>query len=163
MKINTKYFGEMEVDKAKIIFFPHGLVAFHELKEYCLVESGSEKVPFCWLQAVDRPDLAFVLINPFLFKPDYDFELSAEHEEELGIEQAEDVAVFSIVVLPGEIEKMSANLLAPVVINTRTRKGKQVVLQDPRYSTRHYILEEMHKSRGGEGAGDNAGTDEKKR
>lgn len=161
MKVNTRIFGEVEVSEDKIIDFPHGLVAFHETRQYCILESGEERSPFCWLQSVERPELAFVIINPFLFKADYDFELSEENEEELEVRGPEDIAVFSITVIPGDIRKMSANLLAPVIINTRTRKGKQIILQDKRYSTRHYILEEMQKSYG-EGVEANAGPDQKK-
>jgi len=161
MKVKTKIFGEVEIKPERIINFPQGLVAFEEMKQYFIIGNEDNQLPLCWLQSVDKPDLVFVLMDPFIFNRDYDFELSAENEQELEIRGPEDVAVFSIVVVPEDIKKMSANLLAPVIINTRTKKGKQIILQDKRYSTRHFILDEMQKKRR-EGVGTDAGADEKK-
>lgn len=161
MKLNTRHFGEIEVNEDRIIDFPNGLVAFDDLKKYLLIENEDKRIPFCWLQSLENPDLAFVLINPFLFKKDYSFEFSDENMAELAIRGPEDVAVFSITVIPQDIKKMTANLLAPIIINPRSRKGKQIILQDKHYSTKHFILEEMQKTCG-EGCHD-AGSDQKER
>jgi len=146
--IKTRNFGEVEVKKEKIIYFDYGVIAFEEMKRFFIIESGQEDLPFCWLQSVDAGDLAFVLLNPFLFKPDYEFEIPEGVIKELAIEEKEDVAVFSIVVVPEDINKITANLLAPVIINTKNLKGKQIILNDKKYTTKHYILGEFKKAKG---------------
>jgi len=148
MLINTRHFGEVEIQEDKIIHFPYGIIAFEEMKRFFIIESEQKDLPFCWLQSLDEGDLAFVLLNPFLFKQDYEFEIPDGVIKELEIEKEEDVAVFSIVVVPEDISKISANLLAPVIINTKKLKGKQIILNDKSYSTKHYILEELKKVKG---------------
>ena len=164
MMIQSKHFGALEFAEEKIITFPRGLVAFEQIKRYIIIENSQQGNPLCWLQAVDDPELAFVLINPFIFKEDYGFDLSAEEAEELALQNPGDAAVFAIVVVPEEAKKMTANLLAPLVINAQSKKGKQVILQEKNYSTRHLIFDELEKMRSresGEGCKD-ACADQKK-
>lgn len=148
MLIETRYFGEMEIQEEKIIHFPSGIIAFEEMKNFIIIESGQEDMPFCWLQSVDDGNLSFVLVNPFLFKPDYEFEIPDSVVRELEIEKEDDVAAFAIVVLTENINKISANLLAPVIINTKCLKGKQIILNNKKYTTKHFILEELKKVKG---------------
>lgn len=160
MILQSKYLGKLEFAEEKIFTFDHGLIAFEHMKRYILIENKDPENPLWWLQSADDPELVFVVINPFSFRPDFDFELSQEDVEELGIEKPEDVAVFAITVVPKDIRKMTANLLAPVVFNARLKKGKQIVLQDKQYSTRHLILEELGKLQGTDKGGCcHAGTD----
>ena len=65
MKLKTKHFGEIEIDESKIIHFPTGIIAFEEQKRFFIIDNPDENIPFSWLQSVDDPDLAFVIINPF--------------------------------------------------------------------------------------------------
>lgn len=157
MRFNTKHFGEIEIADDKIITFSQGLIAFEEKKRFIIINDEDKNTPLAWLQSLDDPYLAFVIMNPFLFKKKYDIELSQEVVEELDIQEQKDVAVFAIVVVPKDINKMTANLLAPLIINERNRKGKQVVLNDKRYSTKHLIKEELKKNN--QGGCNNAGTD----
>ncbi len=140
MKLNTKNFGELDIDEKKIISFPEGLPGFEEEKEFIIINNEDEENPFCWLQSVKNPDLAFVIVNPFFVFSDYSVDLSETVQEKLKIKDEKDVAVYSIVVVPEDLKKMTANLLGPIVINVRERLGKQVILDDPRYTTKHYIF-----------------------
>lgn len=140
MKLNTKNFGELDIDEKKIISFPEGLPGFEEEKEFVIINNEDEENPFCWLQSVKNPDLAFVIVNPFFVFSDYSVDLSETVQEKLKIKDEKDVAVYSIVVVPEDLKKMTANLLGPIVINVRERLGKQVILDDPRYTTKHYIF-----------------------
>ena len=150
MLIETKNFGEVELPEDKIINFHNGLIAFEDAKRFFLIENDDKDIPFSWLQSADNPDLAFVVINPFLVKPDYEFELSAADREELGIRKTGEAAVLTIVVIPEDIRKMTTNLIAPLVINTRVKKGKQIILQDKRYTINCPILGELRSNeRGG--------------
>ena len=147
MILETKHFSRMEIEEEKIIEFPHGLVAFEDMKRYVLIDNNDGDIPLCWLQSLDNPDLAFVVINPFYIIKDYEFEISPADKEELEIENAEDVVVFTIVVVPQEIAKMTTNLAAPLVINAKARKGKQIVLQNNKYYTRHLLLQNVSEAK----------------
>ena len=150
MLIKTRNFGELELPEEKMINFPNGLIAFEDMKHFFVIENDDKEIPICWLQSAEKPDLAFAVMNPFLIKHDYEFELSAADREELGIKNTKEVAVFSIVVIPGDIRQLTTNLLAPLVINVSRKNGKQIVLQDKRYTINHSILEELRSNeRGG--------------
>ena len=84
----------------------------------------------CALRSVEEPDLRFLLVPPHLFFPDYAPEIDDATAESLQLRRAEDVLTL-VVVNPGdEASSATANLLAPVLVNTSTRRGGQVVLTD---------------------------------
>ncbi|WP_026479000.1 flagellar assembly protein FliW [Alkaliphilus transvaalensis] len=143
MILNTKNFGEIQVKEEEIIHFPDGIPGFEELNQYIIIENPDKEVPFHWLQSVEETDLAFVIINPFIFKKDYDFKISQNTIDKLDIKKTEDVTVYTIVVVPEDLSKMTANLRAPLIINSQNRKGKQILLDNEEYKARHYILDEM--------------------
>jgi len=143
MILNTRHFGEIEIEEQDIITFKDGIPGFEDLRRYVVIQNPDAEVPFNWLQSVEEQELAFVIVNPFIFKKDYDFQLSKSVVEKLKIEEPNDVTVYSIVVVPEDITRMTANLMAPVIINNRTKLGKQVVLDNSTYHTKHYILEEI--------------------
>lgn len=143
MLLNTRHFGEIQIEDEKVLTFPDGIPGFEDLTKYIILENPDEGVPFHWLQSIEDGDLAFVIINPFIFKPDYDFEIPKNTVEKLEIQAPEDVNIFSIVIVPEDISKMTANLQAPLIINTKTHRGKQIILDNENYHTKHYILEEM--------------------
>lgn len=158
MFLKTKHFGEIDVPEEKFIEFAEGLPGFEELRRFTIIDSKDEDSPFKWLLSVDVPEIAFIIANPFLIVKDYDFELSENDVKKLSIEKAEDVAVYSVIVVPEQIEKMSMNLKAPIIINRRNKRGAQVILDTDKYTVRHYILEELRRQEVGAGAC----TDEKK-
>jgi len=144
MVLATKHFGEIEVDEKGIVDFPEGLPGFEDVKKFILLGS-SEDSPFRWLQSVDRPELAFVVVNPFLIKKDYDIYIPDNVLGHLGIKNTEDMQVYSIVVVPEDISKMSMNLKAPGIINVKEKMGAQVVLDTDLYGVRKYIFDELRK------------------
>lgn len=145
MLFKTKHFGEIDIEGNKIIDFKDGIPGFENSKKYIVLYDGDETSPFRWLQSVDDGQLAFVVVNPFLILKDYDIEIPEEAVDGLNIESIEDVMVLSIVVVPDDISKMTMNLKAPVIINTKNNRGMQVVLDTDRYSVRHYIIEELRR------------------
>lgn len=145
MLLNTKHFGGIEIDEKGIITFDEGLPGFEVSKKYTILCQTKEESPFRWLQSVDNPDLAFVIVDPFFIRKDYDINIGEEIVSSLGIENEKDIAVYSIVVIPEDATKMSMNLKAPIIINTKSNKGAQVVLDTEKYSVRHYILEELRR------------------
>jgi flagellar assembly factor FliW len=140
MKINTSRFGEIEVDRQSVVDMPEGMLGFAEFKQFVLIRH-TEGSPFLWYQAVDEPNLAFVMIDPFIFFPDYEVVLAREDLDALEVEELGSLAVFSVVVIPENPEDMTANLRGPVLINVEKRIARQVVLNDERYSPHQPILE----------------------
>lgn len=125
VRIQTPLFGEIEIEQSQIITFEQGLPGFEEEHQFVLLPL--EDSLFMIMQSV-ASELHFVLVNSFQIFPDYDFDISPGDVELLGVTKEEDVLAYNIVVLHKEFARSTANLQAPVVINTHTRKGKQIVL-----------------------------------
>ena len=142
MKIQTSRFGELEVDEGRLIHFEKGLLGFPDQQHYALIQTGQDS-GFYWMQAVGRPDLAFVVCDPRLFMPDYRIPVKAEELERLGLSDVDEAQVFVIV---NKVDRvLTGNLQGPLVINVQTRQGKQLVLSDRRYTTRHPLMEIAEK------------------
>ena len=140
MKVTTKAYGIIEVDERQRVSFPSGLLGFESVKEYVLIDA--ERQPFFWLQSLDAEHIAFIAVNPFLFRPDYELDIDDELLKDIGISKPENALIFSIVTIPPD-GPMTANLQGPLIINKETRVGKQAVLSDPRWKTKHDIMEEL--------------------
>lgn len=145
MVIITDRFGEITVDLDQIITFPHGILGFEEYKRYMLIHEQSSV--FSFLQCIDEPELAFVVIMPELVKLDYQVSLEPQYITALQLDSAKDGSVYGIVTVPENLADMTVNLQAPLVINNKTRLGKQVVLTDGKYNIRHNVLAELQKNR----------------
>ena len=144
-KINTVRFGTIEEDESKIIHFPDGLPAFEDEHEFLIVPYD-ETAPYVFLQSVNTPDLAFLMTVPFIFFPNYEFKLEDDILAEMKIEKQDDLLVYSLLTIPnGNIRGMSANLLAPVVVNKHTNQARQVVLTKTPYTTKHYLFPRERK------------------
>ncbi len=141
MKVATKAYGLIDVDERQKLIFPQGLFGFEELRDYLLLDA--ERQPFYWLQSMDEEDVAFILVNPFLFRPDYEVNISNEELAGIGIRSPEKALIFSIVTIPPDGSPMTANLQGPLIINRDTRMGKQAVLSDDRWKTKHDIMAEL--------------------
>ncbi|ULL19454.1 flagellar assembly protein FliW [Paenibacillus sp. H1-7] len=141
MIINTLQLGEIKVEEIDIITFPQGLPGFEELQQYVIVQS-SEEEPFAFLQSISNKELSFVITNPFLFFSDYEFQLSEGVQEELGINNEQEVAVWTIVTVSTNVENITTNLLAPVVVNVKKRVGRQIILHNSPYKTKHSLIKQ---------------------
>lgn len=144
IKFKTTRFGEIELQEEELITLPKGLIGFPELKKFVLLDHDKES-PFKWLQSTDDGAIAFVLLNPLLFKPDFTVEVSLPEVSDLELENEEDAVISVIVTMPGKPENMTANLKAPLIFNLKNRMGKQIILNDQNYTTRHNIMDEMKK------------------
>ena len=139
-KIKTTRFGEIEEDEGKIVRFAAGLPAFEDEHEFIIVPYDEES-PYVFLQSATTPDLAFLMTIPFIFFPDYEFRLEDDVLKSLALESQEDLLLYTLLTIPGsDIREMTANLLAPIVINSRTNEGRQVVLDKSRYCTKHKLF-----------------------
>jgi flagellar assembly factor FliW len=140
MKVDTKAFGLIDIDEQQKVNIPQGLFGFEEYKDFVLLDA--EHKPFYWLQSVDVKEIAFILINPFLFRKDYEVNISEEEEKEINLTSAESALIFVIVTIPQD-GPMTANLQGPIVINKENMTGIQVILLDNRWRTRHDIMAEL--------------------
>jgi flagellar assembly factor FliW len=127
--IHTTRFGDVEVKADQIVEFKDGVIGFSKLKKYVLVESPSMPLVL-WLQSMERPDVAFPLIEPWFFKKDYKVVMSDADKITLGLEDAHRTKVFVIMTIPEEAERMTINLKAPLVMNIEESLGAQVIQQD---------------------------------
>lgn len=139
-KINTMRFGEIEVEDSKIVHFKKGIPAFEDEHEFVIIPYDEES-PYYFMQSLKSPELAFLITAPFVFFPEYSIEVDDESMHELKIKSSEDVLLYSIITIPnGSIRYMTANLLAPIVINTENMHGKQLVMEKTRYTTKHRLF-----------------------
>lgn len=142
MTIDTKAYGPVELSEKQLIQFPGGLYGFEQHTQFALLDA--HKPPFYWLQSTGDREVAFILINPYLFRPDYVLDIPQEDVDELGAPGEEDILVFAIVTIPAQGE-VTANLQGPLVINRRQRIGKQSISLDQRWQTKHSIAAEMSR------------------
>ena len=126
------------------IKMPEGLLGFEEYTEFELTES--EYKPFMVLQSTQDINLSFFLIDPFLFRPDYEMDIDDAMLLKIGIENPSDVIVLAIVTIPSDGSSVTANLQGPVIINKQNGNAMQVALGDGRWSTKHDILSELKKN-----------------
>lgn len=137
MVITTSRFGKLEVDEARLIEFDEGILGFPSQQRYALIQTGEDSA-FYWLQAVDRPELAFVVCDPRTFVPDYQAPVKRDDIRDIGITDPVAAQVFIIV---NKVEGvLTGNLQGPLVVNVHSRKARQLVLSDKRYGTRHPLM-----------------------
>ena len=145
MELNTKHFGKLQIEEDKIITFPKGILGFEDYGRYVMINDEDENSPFCWLQSIDNSDLAFTLVNPYLICLDYKPDLPKSEIAKLGKGEAGDYSILSIVIIPQDIEKMTANLMAPIVINLKTKKALQIITAGDDYPVKYYMFKELQK------------------
>lgn len=147
MVIQTKHFGEREIDEANVLLFEEGIFGFDDLSKYVILSDG-EGGNFCWLQSLEDTSVALPLIDPVAFYKDYNPEIAADYVAKIGELKEEDLNLFAVVVVPEAIEKMTVNLKAPILINVKTKKGIQVIVEDEEYGIRHNLYEQIQKLKG---------------
>lgn len=137
MEVRTTRFGIIEIAEDRVITFPEGMLGFGDKKEYCLLQPGDDAC-FFWLQCVQDPDLAFVVTDPTFFEQDYSVPIRPEQMESLGLGRLEDAQVFVIVNKIGD--QLTGNFQGPLIINTLSRVGEQMVLAEKKWTTRHPLM-----------------------
>jgi flagellar assembly factor FliW len=145
MKIQTKILGELDVDERQVIDIPDGLIGFKKFTKYALLDAPQK--PYFFLQSTELAELCFILLDPFLFRPDYSVDAADEAMSALGVTGPDDALVLSLVTVPPDGGPVTANLMGPLVIGRKNRRGAQVVLADPRWRTKHDVMAELAASR----------------
>lgn len=151
MKVQSSRFGELEVPADSVIEVPSGLIGFSKGQRFIMLE---HKPPFSWLQSVDDPNLAFVIVDGFEFGEQY--QVSAPvGDSDIDLREEDEYAILVIVTVRPDPRDTTANLKAPIFVNLRNKMGTQVIFDAPQYSTRFPLWAESE-----EGEGENGGEGE---
>lgn len=142
MLYQTQLFGAISVEETKVVTLPQGMPGFEEFKRYTIIAADPES-PLFWLQSLDDPGLAFITLNPFVIVEKYRPALSAEDRADLDLEGEGELLYLVIVTLKENYLESTANLRAPLVINAKNLRGRQVILDDPAFSLRHNIWQNL--------------------
>jgi flagellar assembly factor FliW len=142
MTIDTLRFGPVEIGEDKILLFKSGLPGLEEYIRFAVLRF-EESYPIVWLQSVDSGEICLPVIDTFAVSPNYAFDLMDEDVKELGISGPEDIQVLSVLVIPENLEQMTVNFAAPLVINTSTGAAKQLILGGGDYSARAPVFKEI--------------------
>ncbi|MFD2671989.1 flagellar assembly protein FliW [Marinicrinis sediminis] len=143
MRVETSQFGVLEVNDEEVYTFSQGIPGFEHLHRFVFVEI--EETPFAYMQSVEEAALALIVTNPFVFYPEYDFVLPETDKQDLDIQDEQQVLVKCIVTAQNDFSKSTINLLAPLVLNVHTRCGKQLVLHQSSYMTKHLLLRQQEE------------------
>jgi flagellar assembly factor FliW len=143
MKIETTRFGTITVEEDKFIHMPHGMLGFPDKRRFVMFQHR-EGSPFYWYQSVDDSALAFVITNPFLFKPDYEVDIEGTLEDMSWEKQdSSSLELYVVVNIPKDSPKRTtANLIGPILINNKTRQAVQMVVSDSSYSHKFPLIRE---------------------
>jgi flagellar assembly factor FliW len=143
MIFESPRWGTIEVDDARILHFATGLAGFSECRQFIVMDHDRE-TPLKWLQCVDRPELAFLVIAPEYILSSYDLEVPPAALRALGWEadgrdvNPQDIGLF--VILNANGGQLTANLRAPVVVHIPRRQGLQIILESGTLPLRHPVV-----------------------
>lgn len=144
MNIPTTRFGTVAITEEKVIQMPYGMFGFPDCKRFVVLEHSTDS-PFFWFQSVDDPALAFVITSPYLFKPDYliDIDKPVKEMSWSGVDSQHDLDIYIVVNIPkGAPHKMTANLIGPILVNTKNREAVQTVIADSSYSHKYPLVQQ---------------------
>ncbi|MDR2530808.1 MAG: flagellar assembly protein FliW [Oscillospiraceae bacterium] len=142
MIIQTKRFGELEVAESDTWHFDGGLPGLEDYREFTLLEPSDSR-PVAWLQSTEESAICLPVTHTFEVLPSYAFDVDAATESELSLSEPGQLLVLSVLIIPEDVTLMTANLAAPILVNTETRRGKQVVLSGVDYPVRYPVFEDM--------------------
>jgi len=152
MIIETKLFGTIEADESKLIRFVNGIVGFPELTDFLLIHDSEGNGNIKWLQSVQETAFAMPVMDPLLVMPEYNPVIEDELLKPLDITDFDDILVLVTVTVPKEIQNMSVNLKAPIIISGETTKANQIIVDNDEYLVKYPIYEILKaaKERAGE-------------
>lgn len=133
MQLNTRLFGEIEIEDEKIIFFEKGIIGFPHCQRFTLIyDEGNDgkRKNISWLQSIEEPGFALPVMDPLIVKQDYDPQVEHDLLKGLGTLSEDNLYVLVTVTVPTDIKKLSVNLKAPIIINVTERKAEQLIVED---------------------------------
>ena len=143
MNLETKLFGTVGMSEEKKIHFPGGIIGFPDLKDFILIhdEEVEENNKISWMQSVQEPAFALPVINPLIVKPIYNPMVDDKLLKPLGEWTDDDLLVLVTITVPSDLTKMTVNLKAPMLINSKERKACQIILEEEEYPVKYPIYD----------------------
>ena len=149
MTIETRLFGEITIADEKLIIFPEGIVGFPFLNQFALIhDADNENAPIMWLQSMEEPGFAMPVIEPNMVVDNYNPTVNDEFLEPVGELAPDQIYSLVTITVPPQIEKMSVNLKAPIVINMENNKAVQIIVEDD-FQVKHPIYETLKQRKEG--------------
>ncbi len=140
MQLSTTRFGNVEVADDSVVTFTQPIIGFQEFRRFVLLP-GPEDSAVVWLQSTESADLAFLLMNPKDVVPDYRAKLGQHELAELAVTSADELDIYTILVVSDDVSKVRTNLKAPVLLNIKQRLGKQTVLERSDYPIQFFLAQ----------------------
>lgn len=142
MEIITKAKGKIDIADERLLNIPEGLLGFEKFTKYALVDSDYD--PFIWLQSCEDPNLAFLIVDPFLICSEYETDIDDDLLAKIDISKPEDIIIMTIVTVPHDGSAITANFQGPLVINKKNHKCLQAILSDNKWSTKVNIIDALN-------------------
>lgn len=142
MIIDTFRFGPIEIDTKKIIYFHEGLPGLEKYKQFAILQFDGS-YPIIWLQSTEDGEICLPVIDSFLAKPDYSFDISDDDVNRISLIGPEELKIISVLVIPDNIEYMTINLAAPIIINIRNGQARQIILSSGEYNARAPVFKDV--------------------
>ena len=141
MKLQTKYFGEIDYEAGDVITFPVGPFSFEEEHEFLLLPFEGGAGSLLCFQSIHTPGLAFVAMDPFSLLPGYNPVLQPQEQKELGVADSQELGFYVLCVVKKPVSDSTVNLKCPVAIHPETRVARQVILETDTYEMRHPLAQ----------------------
>ena len=147
MRVQTKFFGEVELDDNKVIEFPNGIIGFEDFKKFAIIYDVEDdrETKISWLQSLEEPVLALPIVDPLAIVPDYAPMIEDELLKPLGNPADEDLLFLLVMTVPSDMKKVTANMKAPVIINTKTCTGVQLIVDNADYPVKYNVYDAVQK------------------
>lgn len=151
MKVTTRLFGDIDIAEDKIIHMEGGIVGFPDLKQFTLIydkEKGDDHDTIMWFQSLDEPQFAMPVLVPTSILPEYNPIVNDELLAPLGELNDDNLYCLVTVKVPSDLTKMTINQKAPIIINTDTMKGAQLIVENEDYEVRFPIYDILKNEKG---------------
>ena len=147
MRVQTKFFGEVELDDNKVIEFPNGIIGFEDFKKFAIIYDieDDRDTKISWLQSLEEPTLALPVVDPLAVTTEYAPMIEDEFLKPLGNPADEDLLFLLVMTVPSDMTKVTANMKAPVIISTEERKGVQLIVDNADYPVKFNVYESVQK------------------
>lgn len=152
MVAQTRLFGEVTIDDDKVLDFPNGIIGIEDKHKFAIiydVEKG-EDTAIRWLQSMEDPYLALPVIEPFAILEEYNPIIEDALLAPIDNPKDEDIIVLLTLIISSDVTKVTANMKAPIVINSATCKGGQIIVENPEYESKFNVYDAIQKKKAGE-------------
>lgn len=153
MVAQTRLFGEVTIDDDKVLEFPNGIIGIEDKHKFAIIydlEKGEDSA-IRWLQSMEDPYLALPVIEPFAIVDDYNPLIEDALLEPIGNPKDEDIVVLLTLIISSDVTKVTANMKAPIVINSATCQGGQIIVENPDYEAKFNVYNAVQKRKAGDG------------